>query len=219
MKKICQRGLLMISFTALGWMFCWLPSSALSIPDGVQIPASVKQLVKVRYKRKSRGKFIFYEKNKSGKWKAVFSGNVWLGKKGIGKKKEGDKKTPTGLYPLGKAFGILKNPGTAMPYVKVNRYHYWCGDSGSNYYTRLIRTDKTRHRCKGEHLISYRGVYDYAIFIGYNAKGKPGKGSAIFLHCSGGGPTAGCVAISKANMKRLLKRLKPEKKPYILITK
>ena len=77
----------MISFTALGWMFCWLPSSALSIPDGVQIPASVKQLVKVRYKRKSRGKFIFYEKNKSGKWKAVFSGNVWLGKKGIGKKK------------------------------------------------------------------------------------------------------------------------------------
>ena len=53
-----------------------------------------------------------------------------------------------------------------MPYVKVNRQHYWCGDSGSGYYNRLIRKDETGHNCGGEHLIDYKGVYDYAVSIG-----------------------------------------------------
>ncbi len=133
------------------------------------------------------------------------------------KKREGDQKTPTGLYSLDQGFGILGNPGTKMPYVKVNSQHYWCGDSYSGYYNQLIRRDETGHECTGEHLIDYRGVYDYAVSIGYNKKGKANRGSAIFLHCSRNRATAGCVAISKKYMKRVLKKLDPAANPRILI--
>ena len=33
----------------------------------------------------------------------------------------------------------------------------------------------------------------------------PGKGSAIFMHCSVGKPTAGCVAIDREKLLELLK--------------
>lgn len=205
-----------ILFCVLSFLFS--VSASAKIPSKYKLSAKTKQLVTVKYTGSSRGRLTYFEK-KRGKWKKVFSCKAYLGSGGIGKKKEGDKKTPTGLYSLGRAFGICKNPGTKMPYTRVNCYHYWCGDSGSKYYNQLVRTDKVKHKCHGEHLIQYKKVYDYGIFIGYNKAGKAGKGSAIFLHCSGGRSTAGCVAISKTNMKKLLKRLKPEAKPRILIDK
>ena len=183
------------------------------------ISDDVKQVVIVDYKGKSRGELRYYERKADNSWKKRWSCKAYLGLRGIGKKKEGDKKTPAGIYSLGQAFGIRENPGTKMPYVKVNRYHYWCGDSGSQYYNKLIRSDQTGHRCKGEHLIDYKKVYNYAIYIEYNKEGKPGKGSAIFLHCSEGKATAGCVAIPEKYMKKILKRLKPEANPKIVIGK
>jgi L,D-peptidoglycan transpeptidase YkuD (ErfK/YbiS/YcfS/YnhG family) len=194
-----------------------MQASALSIPDKYNIPEKTTQFVVVRYQGASKGKLTYYEKNKKGTWKKIMSCTAYLGARGIGKKKEGDKKTPTGLYSLGQAFGIYKNPGTKMPYVKVNRYHYWCADSGSQYYNQLIRTDKTGHRCRGEHLIDYKTVYNYGIFIEYNKAGKAGKGSAIFLHCSRKRATGGCVAIPEKQLKKLLKQLDPTACPKILI--
>ena len=104
-----------------------------------------------------------------------------------------------------------------MPYVKVTDQHYWCSDSGSLYYNQLIRRDETGHRCGGEHLIDYRGVYNYAVSIGYNKKGKADKGSAIFLHCSRNRATAGCAAIPEKYMRKVLKKLDPAANPRILI--
>lgn len=201
--------------------FCFLRAflitDAAIYPSAYKVSDDVKQLIVVRYKGKSRGEFRYYERKADGNWKKKWSCGAYLGQRGIGKKKEGDKKTPKGMYSLGQAFGILKNPGTKMPYVKVNSYHYWCGDSGSRYYNRLIRSDQTGHRCKGEHLIDYKGVYNYGIFIEYNKKGKAGKGSAIFLHCSRGKATAGCVAVPEKYMRKTLKRLRPEANPKIII--
>ena len=204
-------------------LFCgWYLRETLSVdaainPAKYHISQDVKRLVVVQNKGKGRGVLQYYERNVNGQWKKKWTCKTWLGKRGIGKKKEGDQKTPKGIYSLGQAFGIRKNPGTNMPYIKVNRYHYWCSDSGSIYYNQLIRTDQTGHRCRGEHLIDYKKVYNYAIHIEYNKKGKPGKGSAIFLHCSKGRATAGCVAIPEKYMKKILKRLTPEANPKILI--
>lgn len=186
-------------------------------PKEYCVPENVSQLAVVRYKGESKGRLQFYIKNTKGTWKKKFACTAWFGKRGIGKKKEGDLKTPTGLYSLDQAFGIRNNPGTKMPYIKVNTQYYWCGDSDSPYYNQLIRRDETGHNCRGEHLIEYNGVYDYAVSIGYNKKGKSGKGSAIFLHCSRNRATAGCVAIPKKYMKRVLKKLTPEANPKILI--
>ena len=58
-----------------------------------------------------------------------------------------------------------------------------------------------------EHLISYPTAYRYAIALNYNTACTPGAGSAIFLHCSTGGATAGCISVSSSDMIRILKML------------
>lgn len=219
MNKIMKKYLFFLGILcmSMGCLMGKMTGKAIQIPAKYQVPESTRQLVVVRYRGESKGRFYFYVKNKKGQWKKKFSCEAWMGKKGINKKREGDQKTPTGLYSFGQAFGILRNPGTKMPYIKVGNQHYWCGDSYSGTYNQLIRQDKTKHECTGEHLIEYQGVYDYAIFIGYNKKGKPEKGSAIFLHCSRNRATGGCIAIQKKYMKRLLKRLDPSSQPKILV--
>ncbi len=219
--KISKKALIVISAAcmAAGGYMGGVTAKARPVPEQYlsQIPEDTGQLLAVRYKGDSRGRFRFYVKNKKGVWKKKFACTAWLGKNGIGKEREGDGKTPSGLYPVEQAFGLLRNPGTKMPYIKVNSRHYWCSDSGSRYYNRMIRFDKTGHTCGGEHLIAYRGVYDYAVSVGYNREGVPGKGSAIFLHCSANRATAGCIAVPQKYMKKVLKKLDPSAGPQICI--
>ena len=164
------------------------------------------QIVLVEYTSGSNATVSFHEK-KDGVWKEIASTYGYVGKNGIGKTKEGDKKTPTGTYNLTTPFGIKSDPGSNMPYTKVTKYHYWCGSSSSKYYNQLIDTrviDRAR-TSSDEYLISYTGVYNYCLFIDYNASGTPKKGSCIFLHCIGSNKyTAGCVAIPEKYMKQAI---------------
>ena len=90
-----------------------------------------------------------------------------------------------------------------MDYVQVNKYLYWCGDSA--YYNTMVDVREHPHTCSGEHLIDYKGVYDYAMPLDYNPKCIVGKGSAIFLHCKGNtGSTGGCIGINRSNMIKVL---------------
>jgi L,D-peptidoglycan transpeptidase YkuD (ErfK/YbiS/YcfS/YnhG family) len=179
-----------------------------------QLPAasSCDQMVVVQYKSGSSATLTMHEKDADGVWRQTLTTTAYVGKNGIGKTKEGDMKTPTGTFNLKTPFGIKSNPGTSLPYVKVTKYHYWCGTSGSKYYNQLIDTRVTnRARTKSdEYLINYAGVYNYAAFIDYNASGASGKGSCIFLHCTGSHKyTAGCVAVPQSVMIKILKALKP----------
>lgn len=167
---------------------------------------SVRQLIFVQYISGSKADVLMYKKA-NGKWKRILKCRGYVGRNGIDKVKEGDKKTPTGVYNLTSGFGIKKNPGTTMPYVKVNKYLYWCGDK--SHYNQLIDVRKTPHRCRGEHLINYVPRYNYGMFLDYNRKCIYKKGCAIFLHCTGRTPyTAGCIAVPEKNMIKILKNVK-----------
>lgn len=61
-----------------------------------------------------------------------------------------------------------------------------------------------------EYLISYPTAYRYAIALNYNTACTPGAGSAIFLHCSTGGATAGCISVSLSDMICILKMLQDD---------
>ena len=166
---------------------------------------NVNELVFVRYNGRNGTTLTLYHKGKDKKWYQQLHCKAYVGQNGINKKKEGDRKTPTGTFSLEQPFGILKNPGSKMKYIKVNKHLYWCGDK--KHYNKMIDVRKRPHRCRGEHLINYTKQYAYAMNIGYNKKGTYGKGSAIFLHCFGySNYTLGCVAVSKENMKTLLKK-------------
>ena len=72
----------------------------------------------------------------------------------------------------------------------------------------LIVINQIKDWKSAEHLIEYPKQYEYAIEIRTNIENVPGKGSAIFLHCSNDKTTAGCVAIDRENMIELFKMLK-----------
>lgn len=163
---------------------------------------STRQLLFIQYTGGSSAQAVYYSKSGSS-WKKVFTGTADVGSNGIDKAKEGDRKTPTGTFAMTGGFGIASDPGARMDYLKVNKYHYWCGDD--SYYNTLIDIRKKSHSCLGEHLIDYKGVYDYGMFLNYNPQCIVGKGSAIFLHCKGNtGSTGGCIAVSRSNMIKIL---------------
>ena len=128
-------------------------------------------------------------------------------------KREGDGQTPSGRFRISPAFGLAADPGTAMPYFRVDGRDWWVSDTRSRYYNR-------HHRCRpgscpfnervSEQLADYPTQYRYAAFIRYNHDPVVrGRGSAIFLHANGRGATAGCVSVSASRMRWLLRWMKP----------
>ncbi len=171
---------------------------------------SVNQIITVQVTEGSNAAIKLFEKNvENGKnvWTETLDCPGFIGHEGLGKTKEGDNKTPIGDFGITTAFGIRKNPGTALPYIDVDENTYCCGDE--NFYNQIIDISEHPHDCSdGEHLIDYSPEYNYGIFINYNKECTPGLGSAIFLHCTGANTyTGGCIAVSEENMITLLKAL------------
>lgn len=81
-----------------------------------------------------------------------------MGKNGItSNKREGDGKTPTGIYSFGQAFGVAGNPGTSRGWLQVNNNHYWVDDVNSPYYNKLVDASQTGIQwSSAEHLIDPR---------------------------------------------------------------
>ena len=137
-----------------------------------------------------------------------FNFRCCIGKKGIIKNKiEGDKKTPSGLFSLGKVFyrkDRNSKPITKINIISIKKSLGWCNDVRSKKYNKLIKTTtKIRH----EKMFRKDYKYDYLIPINYNTKNtKLNKGSAIFIHLTKNYlPTSGCIGIKKKDMLILLK--------------
>ena len=60
-------------------------------------------------------------------------------------------------------------------------------------------------------------AYDHGAVIAYNTARSPGLGSAIFLHVSTGGPTAGCVSLPASQLVEGLRWLDPGRDPRIVL--
>lgn len=154
-----------------------------------------------------------YTKDDNGVWKEVIQTEAYIGKRGIGKVREGDNKTPVGQYKFTKAFGILENPGTKLDYVQVDESHYWVDDESSTYYNQFVSTKDVQMDWESaEHLCEYDQLYNYVLAINYNEDCVPGAGSAVFLHCTSerAKPTAGCVAIPEEYMAEILRTVEED---------
>jgi len=166
-----------------------------------------------------RAKMARYEKDGSG-WKRV--GGAWsvvVGRNGLGKEREGDGKTPVGIFPLGDVYGY-RGVETAMPFFLTSDRHLICvDDTASRYYNRIVdRTRIVKDYESFEEMRRKDDLYEIVITVGYNASNRPGKGSCIFLHIAAGDrPTAGCVAMPKERLEALVKWLDPKKRPVIVI--
>lgn len=158
-----------------------------------------------------------YEKN-NNTWECPFETNGVVGKNGVSKKsREGDYCTPQGIYSLGFAFGTQPLDGLSIEYRQLNDNCYWVDDPESPMYNQWVESSNINWN-SAEHLSDYPQAYKYAVVINYNMTPViPYKGSAIFLHCTTGSYTAGCVAVPEADMLHILKWLDSAKSPLIII--
>ena len=197
------------------------PLSGISIPSD----AYVFILVDSNHENKNAtGTLKVYTRSseESGWTEKVPATHTVMGRGGMGKAKEGDEKTPLGMFKMDTPFGINdRESGFPDNYLKVGNNHYWSGDAKNGTYNRLTDINKypgldTKN---SEHLIDIKEEYKYCINIGYNTENTPGKGYALFLHCinkySGRG-TGGCAAVDEEVMKQILKLYK-NGSTYILI--
>lgn len=142
-----------------------------------------------------------------------------LGKNGvaqIGRKKEGDLKTPAGFYPIGDAFGT-QPLAVKMDFRYITKTDKFIDDVHHQHYNTWVNGETDAK--------SYEAMltkpYTYGAVVNYNMHPThPGAGSAIFIHLweSPQIPTAGCIAMEKKHVLHMLHWLDKAQHPYIWIT-
>ncbi len=86
----------------------------------------------------------------------------------------------------------------------------WCDDPTDANYNQSVPWPYTT---SAEHLWREDHIYDLIVVLDFNlAPCRKGRGSAIFWHLARDNfsPTAGCIAIEKKEMIKLLERCGPE---------
>jgi L,D-peptidoglycan transpeptidase YkuD (ErfK/YbiS/YcfS/YnhG family) len=164
--------------------------------------------------------FIYFDRrNKT--WSTLGSFTCYIGKKGFAKanqKKEGDMKTPTGIYAIGPTFGYAAASQTKLPYRQVTETDFWIDDPQSPDYNKMVSGAKPR--VSHELMLRADSKYKLGFIIEYNRNPiVPGKGSAIFGHLveAPDYSTAGCVAFNEHSMNTLFEWLDPAKEPHIIL--
>jgi L,D-peptidoglycan transpeptidase YkuD (ErfK/YbiS/YcfS/YnhG family) len=139
---------------------------------------------------------------------------VALGRTGIrADKREGDGGTPRGQFRPVRLWwraDRLPAPRTMLPLRRIGPADAWCEDPQDRRYNQCFRRSANE---PGDRLRRDDGLYDLIVEIDHNTRPREaGRGSAVFLHVArpGYGPTAGCVAMRRQDLKRLLSRLTPK---------
>ena len=145
-----------------------------------------------------------------------------IGKKGIGfKKKEGDLITPKGQFKI--KYILYRNDrvkiSTKLKKKAIKKNMGWCNDPKSKQYNKLVKLPFIFNH---EKLYKKENTYDIILVLNYNM--DPiirNRGSAIFIHVAKNNfiKTAGCVAIRKANLIKLIKKINPNSKVKISLQK
>jgi len=136
---------------------------------------------------------------------------VALGRGGIlANKREGDGATPRGTFRALRLWWRADRnprPATRLPVRRIGAHDAWCEDPADRRYNRPIRMAAGE---PGDRLRREDHLYDFIIEIDHNARPRvAGRGSAVFVHVAKPGlaPTAGCVAMPKARLRHLLKKI------------
>ena len=188
------------------------------------------------------------EKNAQGQWVRVlgpYKGR--LGKNGLiwglglhnnprkaATKKEGDGRSPAGIFTLGGLWVTHKTPvkhHRSIPYVKVGPNDIWVTNTSDarlyNRHVRLKHAACTKWELK-EQMRQTDYPHSIKMLICHNTPERKGGvvvggGAAIFFHIwrnNGNSATAGCTSMAEENLRAIIARLNPARKPvYILLPK
>ena len=157
------------------------------------------------------GTLVVYS-NKDGKRQELLRTQAYVGRNGCATdKREGDGKTPVGVFEIRRGFGLNTPPAVSINYTQLQGGEQWVDDVASARYNQWVTKDTSPVDWKSaEDLPKETVAYKYVAVIEYNTDNiVKGAGSAIFLHCSKGRPTSGCVSVSEEDMIKILGLIKP----------
>ena len=123
-------------------------------------------------------------------------------------KREGDGATPIAAMPLLYGFtrgDRVRSLATPLPVRRIRKDMLWCDQPEHASYNRLVKAPFQRSH---EEMMRQDGLYDICLVLDWNITSRRRyRGSAIFFHLIKPGyqPTAGCVAVSPADMRRLIR--------------
>lgn len=138
-------------------------------------------------------------------------------------KREGDGRSPAGVFPLTTAFGFAPAASASwvrMPYLPLLAGTECVDDDASSYYNTLVDRDAVQ-KVDWASAERMRAIPQYrlGVVVGYNsAPPRRGGGSCIFLHIWSGprSTTAGCTAFDAAALEALMRWLDPARAPIIV---
>lgn len=138
---------------------------------------------------------------------------VSLGRAGIkANKREGDGATPRGRFRLLRLWWRTDRsprPRTLLPSRRIKPDDGWCEDPNDKNYNRTVKVPLSSG---ADRLWRDDHLYDFIIELDHNTRPRvAGLGSAVFIHFARDGfkPTAGCVGLRPADLRRLLPSLSP----------
>jgi L,D-peptidoglycan transpeptidase YkuD (ErfK/YbiS/YcfS/YnhG family) len=137
-------------------------------------------------------------------------------------KKEGDGKSPAGVFGFGTAFGdAARAPsGWNLPYTPLTPTVECVDDIHSRSYNKIVDRDTIRPDWdSSEHMLSVGQAYRWGAVIDYNSNPTvPSAGSCVFMHIWSGPRkgTAGCTAMPQMELEPILAWLDPSRAPVLV---
>ncbi|MPZ20191.1 MAG: hypothetical protein GEV06_20080 [Luteitalea sp.] len=142
-------------------------------------------------------------------------------------KREGDGRSPAGVFRIGEAFGYADSARTALPYAPMHASHYCMDVTASPLYNRIVDAREVGEAAiagstepmRRDLHVDGDQLYKHGFVIEHNADARAGAGSCIFAHLwrTAGAPTVGCTAMAEPAMLDLLAWLRPEEHPIFVL--
>ncbi|MBA2269853.1 MAG: L,D-transpeptidase family protein [Verrucomicrobiota bacterium] len=188
----------------------------------------------------NQGELRLFERTRGEKWTQQGSSiPVLFGKNGLAwgtglagqneqgpRKKERDGRAPAGVFRIGKiyTYDAALPAGANFPFHQVTTADAWVDDPTHPEYNRHVRISDPENPpvwFEKQKMRHNDFAYRWLVEIRHNSGPiVAGDGSAIFFHIRRGEtrPTAGCTTMAEADLVRLIKWLKPARRPcYALL--
>jgi L,D-peptidoglycan transpeptidase YkuD (ErfK/YbiS/YcfS/YnhG family) len=124
-----------------------------------------------------------------------------LARRGEPLKVEGDKRTPAGIYPIGRSFGILAS--SRPDYLHVTSDTICVHDLSSPAYNTIASRARVGPAVHAENMSRILPMYRRGLLVDYPTDRKARAGSCIFIHLQLAGKTgtSGCVAMPQGPLE------------------
>lgn len=200
------------------------PSTGGSRPE--LLSTSDQHLVAVVETPESTSGRLYRFQKTNGEWESVGTAvSMVVGRNGVGPKREGDGRSPRGVFPLGFAFGYRERSpvSTELAYRHLPPESVCVDDAESDRYNRIVfepgpDRDWESAEAMRRDLAHGDDLYALGVTVEYNPDAIPGAGSCIFLHIWRGpeSPTAGCTAMAEDDLRTVLGWLQPRHDPILI---